>query len=59
MHNRCYVSDYYTKEGIQTIIDYSNNCIVDDKLREMMRANKNDSIFEDSLEAIKSTAFWF
>ena len=59
MHNRCYVSAYYTKEGIQTIIDYSNNCIVDDKLREMMCANKNDSIFEDSLEAIKSTAFWF
>jgi hypothetical protein len=57
MYNRCYVS--YTKEGIQTIIDYSNNCIVDDKLREMMRANKNGSIFEDLLEAIKSTAFWF
>ena len=58
MHNRCYVMDFFNDDGINAITDYWDNYILNDtELAAMIREN-GGSIFEDSIEANKTTNLW-
>ncbi len=58
-----YATNYFAEEGIQEVINYwENNILNDAELVELMAANAEKtgglSIFEDSIEASHSTPFW-
>jgi len=57
MHNRPYVMNYFDTTGIDAVTDYWRDHILDDELVAMMKEN-GGSIFEDSIEASNSSAFW-
>lgn len=57
MSNRPYVPNYFTTEGMDVVTNYWDKYLLDDELTALMREN-GGSIFEDSIEASKTTSFW-
>ena len=58
MHNRCYVMNFFDTAGIRAVTDYWDaNILSDPELKAMITAN-GGSIFEDSIEANKTTNLW-
>lgn len=58
MHNRCYVMDFFDNDGIQAVTDYwDKNILADEELKNLISEN-GGSIFEDSIEANKTTNLW-
>ena len=55
--NRTYVTNYFDERGIQKVLDFWNENILDDELRAMMAKN-GGSIFEDSIETTHDGPFW-
>lgn len=55
--NRTYVTNYFDDRGIQKVLDFWNENILDDELRAMMTKN-GGSIFEDSIETTHDGPFW-
>ena len=58
MANRMYVVDYYSRAGIDAVIDYWNkNFLSDPELKDLLLWAHGD-IFEDSIESSSRGAFW-
>lgn len=68
MNNRTYEIDYYNHNGVQEIIDYWENNMLDETvqvldgstttLRDQLNQSGVSCIFEDSLELSTSSSFW-
>lgn len=57
MYGRTYTTDYFSRPGVDAVTYFWERNIIDDELRSLLEANRS-SIFEDSIEASFSTAFW-
>lgn len=57
MYGRTYTTDYFSRAGVDAVTHFWERYILDDELRGLLAANRS-SIFEDSIEASFSTAFW-
>jgi len=57
MYGRTYTTDYFSRPGVDAVTQFWERNIIDDELRGLLEANRS-SIFEDSIEASFSTAFW-
>lgn len=58
MYGRPYTVNYFDKQGIDAVTWFWDNKFLDDELRELLTANGQGSIFEDSIEAFAATQFW-
>ncbi|MCL2165481.1 MAG: hypothetical protein FWH55_14100, partial [Oscillospiraceae bacterium] len=60
MFNRQYVTNYLSASGINALLDYWNKNILDTEMINLLKANGNSSIFDDSLEirATQGSSFW-
>lgn len=60
-YNRCYVTDYFSEEGVGKIFKFWNDHILDAEMFALLKENggKNGtSLFEDSIEMSASGAKW-
>jgi len=57
VYNSAFVTNYFTEVGTKILTDTWDKYILDPELIALMRAN-GGSIFEDSIEASKTTSFW-
>jgi len=60
-YNRCYVTDYFSKEGVEKIFKFWDDHILDPEMLALLKENggKNGtSIFEDSIEMSSSGPKW-
>lgn len=68
MNNRTYEIDYYNQKGVQQVVDYWEENMLDESvdlldgtkstLREQLGKSGVSCIFEDSLELSTSSSFW-
>lgn len=58
MLNRPYVPDYFSRAGIQTVLDYWNTHFLNDAEFLALLQDNSGSIFEDSIEASHTGPFW-
>ncbi|MBC5788140.1 FIVAR domain-containing protein [Clostridium facile] len=58
MYARSYVTNYFNRDGVDAIFDYWNKSILNDEELVSLLKENGSSIFEDSIEASHTGAFW-